>query len=251
VDVNGPFDQHAYRVRLEWGREGVTELAGSCAVLVVVDVLSFSTSVSVAVSRGAAVVPLPWRDARAAEAARSAGAVLAGSRRAAGWSLSPSSLRSLPAGTRLALPSPNGATLSALAAGAGCRVLAGCLRNASAVAAAAARLAGSGAIAVVPAGERWLLEGAPLRPAVEDLVGAGAVVAGLRALGIGPASPEAVVAADVFRCALERGLLETLTECSSGRELAADGFSSDVALAAEHDVTDAVPLLADGEFRAG
>lgn len=248
-EVGTPWDQCGYRVQSEWGLEGIAELARGCAVLVVVDVLSFCTAVSVAVSRRATVMPLRWRDAEAEALARSAGAVLAGSRRAEGWSLSPASLRSLPAGTKLALPSPNGATLSASAANSGCHVLAGCLRNASAVAATAARMAGDGAVAAVPAGERWQREGAPLRPAVEDLIGAGAVVAGLRELGIEPASPEALAAADVFRSARERGLGATLAGCSSGRELAAAGFESDVALAAEHDVSDAVPLLEAGEFR--
>ncbi|WP_440899807.1 hypothetical protein [Actinosynnema sp.] len=39
------FGQQGCRVRLEWGGEGVSALGGECAVLVVVDVLSFSTAV--------------------------------------------------------------------------------------------------------------------------------------------------------------------------------------------------------------
>jgi hypothetical protein len=46
------------------------------------------------------------------------------------------SLSSIAAGTRLVLPSPNGSELSHLAAAAGATVVAGCLRNASAVATA-------------------------------------------------------------------------------------------------------------------
>lgn len=244
------YGQRDYQLRLEWGGEGVATLAGDCAVLVVVDVLSFSTAVSVAVDRGAAVLPLRWRDERAAAAATSAGAVLASNRRSAGeWSLSPSSLRSLPAGTRLALPSPNGATLSAAAAGAGCRVLTGCLRNATAVARAAARLAAGSAIAIVPAGERWRLDGSPLRPALEDLLGAGAVAAALVEVGAGPVSPEAMAAVEAFRAARRTGLVAAVTGCSSGRELAAEGFTTDVELAAEHDVSDSAPLLRDGLFQ--
>lgn len=41
----------AHRVRLEWGVEGATLLAADCAAVVVVDVLSFSTSVELDVSR--------------------------------------------------------------------------------------------------------------------------------------------------------------------------------------------------------
>ena len=39
-----------------------------------------------------------------------------------------------------------------------------------------------------------------------------------------------------------------LLNCSSGRELADLGFSQDVAIAAELDVSTAVPVLADGRF---
>ena len=137
-------------VRLEWGREGAALLAADCAVMVVVDVLSFSTAVDMAVGRGAAVLPL-----RSAERDQPVplDVVLAGPRRGPGPSLSPASLAGLPAGTRLALPSPNGATLCAAVAATGAVLLAGCLRNASAVAAAARAVGGP--VGIVPAGERW------------------------------------------------------------------------------------------------
>ena len=53
------------------------------------------------------------------------------------YSLSPASLTAIPAETSLVLPSPNGSAISALAAQLGRPMLAGCLRNAAAVAAAA------------------------------------------------------------------------------------------------------------------
>ncbi|HET9143952.1 MAG TPA: hypothetical protein VFO68_31640, partial [Actinophytocola sp.] len=70
------YHQDGYAVRLEWGMAGVRQLAPHCAVLVIVDVLVFSTSVTVALSRGGRVLPLAWRDERAAEAAHRAGATL-------------------------------------------------------------------------------------------------------------------------------------------------------------------------------
>ncbi|WP_370947717.1 hypothetical protein AB5J62_09210 [Amycolatopsis sp. cg5] len=48
----GYWGQDGFDVRLEWGREGVETLGAACAVLVIVDVLSFSTTVDLIVSRG-------------------------------------------------------------------------------------------------------------------------------------------------------------------------------------------------------
>ena len=234
--------QDGYDVRLEWGREGVALLGPHCAVLVIVDVLSFCTAVDVAVERGATVLPLPWADERAADAAARAGAVLAGSRCIHGLSLSPASLREIPAGTRLALPSPNGSALCALAQRGGAHVLAGCLRNAAAVARTAQRLARGGPIGLVAAGERWALAGEPMRPALEDVVGAGAVAAVLP----GAFSPEAELAAAQFSAARSRGLHGVLAASASGRELLGDGFAADITLAAAHDSSDAAPHLHDG-----
>lgn len=231
--TKNPYGQSGFDVRLDWGPDGVAALA-ECPVVVVVDVLSFSTSVDIAVSNGARVLPLPWRDERAAAAAREAGAVLAGERE---WTLRPASLTAIPAGVFLALPSPNGATLSTLARGA---VFAGCLRNAPAVA-AAARAAG-GPIAVIAGGERWA-PGNALRPAVEDLIGAGAIA---HHLG-GALSPEARAAEAAFLAYVD-DLPAVLAACASGRELAGWGHAADVALASAHGVSASAPLLVDGVY---
>jgi 2-phosphosulfolactate phosphatase len=178
------WDQAEYDLRCEWGMAGVRTLGPIGDVLIVVDVLVFSTAVDIAVARGASVLPYRWRDSSAEIFAKSKGALLAAPRTAGGYSLSPPSLQSLPAGAALVLPSPNGSTLC-LMSGAPL-TFAGCLRNCRAVA-AAARAHGS-RIAVVPAGEQWN-DGA-LRPAIEDLIGAGAVLANLP----GRPSPEAETA---------------------------------------------------------
>lgn len=228
----------------EWGMAGVEAMRNRVAVLVIVDVLSFSTAVDVAVSRGAAVLPFPHGDDAAARlAAERAGAVLARPRRAAGgsFSLSPVSLLEIPAGTRLMLPSPNGARLSL--AGGGTPVLAGCLRNAAAVARAARGLARNGAVGVIPAGERWPDGG--LRPAIEDLLGAGAIIDALAL----PCSPEAQLARDAWRSA-GADLPRLVGASVSGRELIDRGFPRDVDLALERDVSASAPLLVDGAYQA-
>ena len=223
-------DQAGFDPRLAWASEGGTLLAPVCPVLVVVDILRFTTAVEVATTNGAQVIPRRWP---AREGPDGAGPPLD--------SLSPVSLLAVPAGTQVGLASPNGATVSlALAlAGAGALVLAGCLRNASAVAAAARDLGRP--VGVVPAGERR--PDGSLRPAVEDLIGAGAI---LHALG-GRPSPEARAAVAAFLDAAP-DLPAALSTCVSGRELAARDLAADVRLAAAHDVSQTVPRLSGGVF---
>lgn len=231
-------------MRLEWGAEGAELLAAECAVVIVVDVLSFSTTVDVAVGRGATVLPQRGGDPGAATAqARALGMLAAGPRDGAGPSLRPSSLVGLPAGTRLALPSLNGATLCAAVAAAKTILFAGCLRNASAVATAAHAVGGP--IGLVPAGERW--PDGTLRVAVEDAIGAGAIAAALPAAD---RSPEATLAVAQFTAARERGLADVLSTVSSGRELAADGYDADIELAAALDASTTAPRMRDGLLAA-
>jgi 2-phosphosulfolactate phosphatase len=203
--------------------------------VVIVDVLCFSTCVEIAVSHGAVIFPAVWKDAQAAEYARAMGAELARSRGKATYSLSPVSFLNISPGTRVVLPSPNGATLSL--AGVRCPVLAGCLRNATAVARAAQ--AEGTRITVIPAGERWPDDS--LRPCLEDWLGAGAVLETLS----GEFSPEAEAARTAFR-SVRQDLSRLLRECASGKELAERGYAQDVTLAAELNRSSAVPILRDG-----
>jgi 2-phosphosulfolactate phosphatase len=186
-------------VRLEWGPTGAAALAPECDVAVVVDVLTFSTTVSVAADRGVAVCPYRWADASAEDEARRLGATLAVARDAATLgdvSLSPETFRTTGDLARVVLPSPNGSTICAILAEAGADVVVAGLRNRRAV--AAFLLDRGGRVLVVPAGERW--PDGSLRPAIEDLWGAGAVVAAL--LETEPsveASEEALAAAAAYR----------------------------------------------------
>lgn len=145
------------------------------------------------------------------------------------------------------LPSPNG---SAIAAAAGqSRVVAGTLRNATAT---ARRLVDQGygtagrPVAVIASGERW--PDGSLRPAMEDLLGAGAIIAALRERLSATLSPEATVAAAGFRATPDIGA--AVAAGSSGRELIGGGFAEDVVVATELDTCTAVPVLIDGAFTA-
>jgi 2-phosphosulfolactate phosphatase len=195
--------------------------------------------VTVAVERGTAVHPAPPDDARAAGMAGALGAVLAASREQVSdehpWSLSPAALRAAPAVARLVLPSPNGSAIAAAADGV---VVAACLRNARAVAAWI-----GGPVTVVAAGERR--RDGSLRPALEDLLGAGAVISALAGRGF-TESPRAAAARAAYERA--RSVPDAVRGCTSGRELAARGFAADVEVAVEIDASEVVPLLAGGAF---
>lgn len=238
------------RIRFDWGPVGAAAIVEGADVAVVVDVLSFTTAVTVAVENGIRVLPYRWRDASATSYAEARDAVLALGRsigeRTGQVSLSPRSIAHAEGIERLVLPSPNGSTIAATLAERGAVVVAGSLRNAAAVAAwLAPRLAGGATVAVVAGGERWPDDS--LRPAVEDLWGAGAVISGLLRGGARDASPEAVTAATAHD-AVAAELSTQLAATASGRELVAAGFAADVAMAAERDVTSVVPVLGDDGF---
>ncbi|PSL08502.1 2-phosphosulfolactate phosphatase [Haloactinopolyspora alba] len=247
--------QVSARVRLDWGPAAVRETVHGADLAVVVDVLSFTTTVSVALDGGAEVHPYQWADDTAAEYARAHQATLAVGRleardsgNVASVSLSPATIRSSSGLSRLVLPSPNGSTISARLAEGGAGVVAASLRNRSAVAEwLTDRLHAdpSSAVTVIAAGERW--PDGSLRPAVEDLWGAGSVIAALGDHGVSSLSPEAATAVAAFD-SVWPGIDGSLLRCASGRELAEKGFEADVLVAAEVDMSACVPLLRDGRF---
>lgn len=213
------FDQASYQVRFEWGTEGLGRLAAS-DVVIVVDVLRFSSTLVSAVADG----PVPLAAART-------------------WS-------------------GNGAAVSDAAAATGAVVLVGGLRNASAVADAVVRLQDERQqrtfVTVIAAGERTP-DGA-LRFAVEDQLGAGAVIAALTDRGIDHSSPEAAAADAAFR-GLRNAVRHLLSGSGSGRELAAGDPAAEqfeasgitpvtVREAAVNDDSTVVPVLRDGSFVA-
>src|SRR5690606_41086987 len=75
-DVCSSDLQSSYSVRFDWGERGLEALGPLSDTIVIVDVLSFSTSVDIAVSRGARVLPYRLRDDSAAEYAVSKQALL-------------------------------------------------------------------------------------------------------------------------------------------------------------------------------
>ena len=232
------FDQAEFDLRCEWGYQGIVQLAPTSRVIVIVDVMSFSTCVDIAVGQGAIVFPYRWKDESAQTYARSLNATLAAPKRDYYQpSLSPASLTSLALGTRLVLPSQNGAVLS-LQTG-NVPTFAGYLRNCQAIAAHVQHY--QTGISVIPAGEQWT-DGS-LRPALEDWIGAGAILSCLE----GTRSPEAEAAIAVFRSVQNR-LEAAIQQCSSGKELTGRGFAQDVALAAAFNQSRCVSHLMDNAY---
>ncbi|WP_245570365.1 2-phosphosulfolactate phosphatase [Microbacterium luticocti] len=149
-----------------------------------------------------------------------------------------------------ATSSVDGVPVAAAAAASGALVVAGGLRNASAVARFVVdeqhRRGGRVSVTVVPCGEVTRGGGA-VRFAIEDQLGAGAVVDALALLGIDHSSPEAAVACEAFR-GLRGAVRHLLTASGSGQELLARGLRDDVLHAAQVDASSSVPVLRDGAF---
>lgn len=211
--MTSAFDQSRYQVRFEWGVAGLERLASS-DVVVVVDVLRFSTTVADRIDGGESVAL--DADAHAV--------------------------------------SLNGAAVAARAAALGATVLLGSLRNARATAEAAlaeqVRRGERTSIAVIAAGELTSREpDAPLRLAVEDQLGAGAVIDALGALGVDHTSPEAAAACESFR-GLRGAVRHLLTASGSGQELLERGARHEVLRAAEVDAVASAAVLRDGVFVA-
>ncbi|WES62944.1 2-phosphosulfolactate phosphatase [Microbacter sp. GSS18] len=211
--ISSPYDQQRYQVRHEWGVIGLGRLAPA-DVVVVVDVLRYSTAVTGAVAAGERV--LLDDDAHAV--------------------------------------SLNGAPIVGRAAETAGLVMLGCLRNASAVAQAIAdeqdRRGERTSVAVIAAGERIGSDvHAPVRFAVEDLLGAGAVIDALAEHGIDHTSPEAAAAGESFR-GLGGSMRHLIAASGSGQELIGLGEQDDVLHATEVDVDVTVPVLDAGYFRA-
>lgn len=227
-----------WHVPLTWGPRGFDALAVACDAVIIVDVLSFSTSVDIALTAGATVFPCGDHDAARALADTVRG-IAAVRRGEPGWSLSPATLFAIPAGTRLVLAAVNGGAVAARAVS-GRRdllVFVACLRNLGAVATAVRALAERPGL--VAAGERRGDES--IRFAHEDWLGAGAAAEALRL----PLTPRAAAAAAAYRRA-RGGLEAAILATRSGRELADRGFASDVHVAAEINVSATVPQL-DGK----
>lgn len=219
-------------------------------MLVIVDTLSFSTAVVTAVHYGGLIYPCSPEEDVVALAQRVGGEAsvsrpLVPER--GRFSLSPATYFHIEPGTRVVLASPNGATCS-LYGGQVPFLFVGALVNAQALAGVLSSLLEHSdlCVTVIACGERWKMpsEDGELRFAIEDYLGAGAILSYIQQ----EKSPEARVCEGAF--VQVRDELDTLLwECGSGRELREMGFGVDVQHAARLNEYEMVPCMRDGYLK--
>src|SRR5207253_10979171 len=91
---------HPLEVDCQWGMHGLRAIARG-NIVVIVDVLSFSTAATVAVGRGATILPCEWNDERAAALAETEHAEVVSKSGEVRFTLASASLSNLTCGSRL------------------------------------------------------------------------------------------------------------------------------------------------------
>ena len=238
------------RIRLAWGRRGAQAAAERGDILVVIDTLRFSTAAATAVHHGALIYPSPLDEALFNALAERVGGVVAlhsqnpspHSSVPTRFTLSPRSYLGIEPGTRVVLPSPNGSTCCQYGAHAAA-LFVGALVNAQAVAGAVAHLLTTSNqlnATLLACGERWQVpdEEGILRFALEDYLGAGAVLSALPF-----AQTIEAQACSATLQAMQDHLEAVLWGCESGQELRDKGLGEDVSFAAQLNIYDTAPVL--------
>ncbi len=219
-----------------WGIDGLAYYGDFYSAIVVVDVLSFCTTVDIAISRGGSIIPSAIEDGRLLQSlAEKKSAILAGKRNEPGISLSPASMQSLQPGQTVLLPSPNGSTLIELASKYEKPVFTGCLRNSLALAQLLMQKKYF-PVLFVAAGEKF--SNKMLRPAIEDYWGVGSILTALD----GEKTLEAYSAEKSFEL-VAGGLQKALIACESGQELYTRGYQRDVELAGDYNASNHTGIL--------
>ncbi|ETI70798.1 2-phosphosulfolactate phosphatase [Neobacillus vireti] len=244
------FDQSPYVCRVEWGIRGAREAAERGDIIIIVDVLSFSSTVISALSCGAIIYPYPPNLDGSVYAGKVDAEYILGRAEAARKgkpTLSPVSFNHEHVNKKYVLSSLNGAFCTWIASKVPA-LLIGALLNVDAVASIAnqVRSKTKASITVVPCGEQWseLSEYENnLRPAIEDYLGAGAILSNLE----GKKSPEAKVCIGAFQNS-NQNIAELIWECGSGRELRERGFEADVTHCSRLNLNQTVPILHKDHF---
>ncbi len=232
------------QIHLEWSAIGAKLAAARGDIVVIVDVLSFSTSVTVVLANGGTALSYSHQEIQEqggpeAVALRLNAEIISRDRQftQSRFSLSPVSLKAIQPQDRIVLTSINGARCVSSAAKSPIVVI-GALINRLAVAEAISqmlRLSETNRCTLIACGELWSSifpaeEG--MRPSIEDLIGVGAIAQALSTEFT--LSIEAQNAVDTFNANREN-LLSFLSNSISGRQLISRDFGGDVELASQLD----------------
>lgn len=244
-----PGNADIYRCHLEWGLPGMRRAARRQDIIVVVDILSFSSAAATAIENNGIVYPCPMTT-DVAVLAKSIDGEAAVARRdvpARGrFSLSPPTFKNIEAGQQVVVASPNGAACADSARD-GSAVFIGSFLNGEAVAGEISKLLDNSnkMVTVIACGEREKDSGPSdcFRPAIEDYLGAGSIISALDC----SLSPEAEVCRQTFgQC--HTSLNDILWDCESGLELREMGFGADIRFCSRMNIYKSVPVLCDGRI---
>ncbi|WP_096440090.1 2-phosphosulfolactate phosphatase [Alteribacter populi] len=238
------------KVHFEWGKRGTREAAGRGDITIIVDVLSFSSTVVSALACGAEILPYPPYLDGMAYANKQGAELILGRAEAASLdkpTLSPVTFNEEHRGKKYVLCSLNGAVCTWVASQVP-YVFVGSLLNALSIADAVNILAGKEnvGVTVVACGEQWSdihEQEDRLRPSLEDYLGAGAIIAQLN----GRKSPDAKVCEIAFE-GVKGQVEELIWNCESGVELRERGYERDVKHCSQLDMSTVVPQLKEGVF---
>lgn len=239
------FNQSPFQCRMDWGLRGVDEAVKRGDIIIIIDILSFSTAVVSAVHYGAIIYPFPKTGDAEALGKLVDAEVILGRKEAKELgkpSQSPTSYNDSFKGKKYVMCTTNGGECSKIAKKVPA-LLIGSFLNASAVANVANQIKKEKNlnISVIACGEKWSKkadEETILRPSIEDYLGAGAILSLLE----GTKSPEAEVCIASFEsCKLELDRL--LWDCSSGRELRSMGVEEDLIYSSKIDMYAEAPIL--------
>jgi 2-phosphosulfolactate phosphatase len=238
------FSQSPYRCKLDFGQWGTAQALERNDIVVIVDTLSFSTTVVTAVSHGGLIYPCSITE-NSVMLAQRLGAEVAVRRNEVPhkgrFSLSPLTYLEMTAGTKIVIPSPNGGTCSSFAQTAPCLFI-GSFVNAKAIANAISQIlkATDLCVTIICCGEREsaLSDYGETRMAIEDYLGAGAIFSYLEY----EKSPEAYVCEGAF-LHVHKQLETILLDCGTGRKLCELGFAADIQHASQLNLYNSVPRM--------
>ena len=241
-------------VHIDWAKEGLAYARQKGDIVVIVDVLRFSSAVVTAVAHGFSIYPVPDR-ASGEELAQRVDACLAGRSDSPGISISPVSFMNVPVNQnrKVILPSPNGATCSSMIKDRD-SALVGCFLNAQAVGEMISSLAFSSgrSVTVIACGEQrsvatgervvYVPEEAHRVFAIEDYLGAGAIISSTSL----QRSAEAEICGRSFSAA-EKDLPQLVRESFSGRYLIEHNMRADIEHAVQVSNYNVVPSIHGGD----